>query len=68
MALKKLSAADLAKARAAGFKRKAPKKPKTNASLPVLENYVVRYNTWVTEAKDKIRSQAKRMSLLKAIK
>lgn len=73
--IKKFSAADLAAARKAGYKKKKPKKPRAGASLSVLENYVARYNEWIDGARTKIKeksskeaAQKKRVALSKAIR
>lgn len=42
-------------AKKAGFKRKKPKKPAASASLRTLENWVARYNQWVTDLKAKAK-------------
>jgi hypothetical protein len=55
-AIKKISAADLAAARKAGFKRKKPKKPRAGASLLALENFVSKYNAWIDQAREKIKA------------
>lgn len=65
--LSKLSNEDLRKARKAKFKKKAPKKPKRNASVGVLENYISRHNDWVKEAKEAIKAGARKEKLKKTI-
>lgn len=68
MALSKLSAEDLRKARKAGFKKKAPKKPKQSASLATMEGYVARHNDWVKQARQKVADGKKREALKKQIR
>lgn len=60
--IKKISAAELSKARRAGFKRKKPKKPKTSAPLSSWEAYVDRYNRWVDDARSKVKEKASKES------
>lgn len=68
MALAKLSAEQLRLARKAGFKKKAPKKPKQSASLSTMESYVSRYNDWCKQARQKISDGKKRENLKKQIR
>ena len=65
--LLKLSAEELRKARKAGFKKKAPKKPKLSSSLSTMEGYVSRHNDWVKQARTKIAENKKREGLRKQI-
>jgi len=67
MALAKLSADQLRQARKAGFKRKAPKKPKQSASLSVMENYVAKHNSWVKDARAAISANKRKETLKKSI-
>lgn len=67
MALIKVSSDEIRKARKAGFKRKAPKKPKKSASLSTLESYVSRHNEWAKSLKEAGRSLDKKAKLVKAI-
>lgn len=66
--LMKLSAEQLRLARKAGFKRKAPKKPKQSASLATMEGYVARHNQWVKDAKSRIAGEKRREKLKKQIR
>jgi len=54
---------DKRRARLAGFRKKAPKKPKGKTENS-LENYIDRYNDWVKEMKDKAK-EGKRLDDLK---
>lgn len=63
----KLSPDQLREARRAGFKKKQPKKPKRNAGMAAMENYILRHNAWVSDAKRKISEQKKKDSLRKQI-
>lgn len=67
MALAKVSAEEIRKARKSGFKRKAPKKPKRSASVTTLENYVARHNEWAKALKSAGRNVDKKATLLKTI-
>jgi len=60
--LAKITPADLSAARKAGFKKKRPKKPRASASLTTLENYVVRYNQWVKDARAKVSEKRTKMN------
>lgn len=66
--LSKISTEDLRKARKAGFKKKAPKKPKQSASLATMESYVSRYNQWCKDARQKVADGKKRETLKKQIR
>lgn len=66
--LAKLSEKEKADARRAGYKRKAPAKPKMSASNATLERYIERYNDWVKGARAAIAEQKKREALLKKIR
>lgn len=66
--LAQLSASEKTAARRAGYKRKAPAKPKSNASLAVLERYVERYNDWVKGARAAIAEMKKRDALAKQVR
>jgi len=68
MAMKKFTAEELRKARKSGFRKKAPKKPKTSASVSTLESYVSRFNAYVDEMKAKAKETDKKDKLLKEIK
>lgn len=63
----KVSSEEIRKARKAGVKKKAPKKPKKSASLSVLENYVARHNDWAKTIKEAGRSLDKKAKLAKTI-
>lgn len=63
----KVSSEEIRKARKAGFKRKAPKKPKKSASVSVLENYISRHNEWAKELKAAGKNVDKKKTLLKTI-
>jgi hypothetical protein len=65
--LAKLTSEQLREARKAGFKRKAPKKPKRGATLASMEAYVARHNEFVKEAKHAVSAYKKRAHLAKAI-
>jgi len=52
------SSDDKRRARLAGFRKKAPKKPK-GKSENSLENYLSRYNDWVKDMKDKAKEGKK---------
>lgn len=68
---KKISDADIKKARSAGVKAKKPRKPKTK-SLNALEGYIGRYNAWIDKLKEgvkkfnKMQADKKRQAKLKA--
>lgn len=64
----KISAETLRLAKKSGFKAKAPKKPKMNASLAVMERYVARHNDWVKRANQAAADQRKREKLQKAVR
>lgn len=68
MALSKVTAEQIRLARKAGFKKKAPKKPKQSASLATLEGYVSRHNDWAKQLKAAISAGKKREALKKAIR
>lgn len=52
-------------ARKAGFKKKAPKKPRMSSkNLDTMERWVERYNEWVREMKTKA-SEAKRLESIR---
>jgi len=68
MKLSKISREDIRKARKAGFKKKALKKPKASASLGVIENYISRQNDWIKEAKARIQQSKKLDSARKQLK
>jgi hypothetical protein len=57
MALKKVNDETLRKAKKAGFKTSAPKKPLKSATPETLKRYIVRYNEWV----DKVNKAAKKV-------
>lgn len=63
--IKKLTPAELASARRAGYKRKKPKKPRASATLNALEAFVARYNEWVDGARAKIKEKAAKDSAVK---
>ncbi len=63
----KVSSEEIRKARKAGFKRKAPKKPKRTASVTTLENYISRHNEWAKELKSAGKNVDKKKTLLKTI-
>lgn len=74
MALAQISSEELRKARKNGFKRKRPKKPKKSAGVGVLENFIVRHNEWVKDAKaakakvnEKNKAKEKKAALKKQI-
>lgn len=61
-------------ARKGGFKGKRPKKPKAGATLNAMENWVSRYNDWVSKVhggikniKEKEKSKSKRETLKRQI-
>lgn len=68
---KKVTPAEISKARKAGVKAKKPRKPR-GKSLNALEGYVTRYNAWVDKIKDgvkkynKIEADKKKQQKLKA--
>jgi hypothetical protein len=62
-----LSAKELSEARKAGFKRKAPKKPKRNAGLSALNGYLERVKEYERAAKAKAGDFRKREALKKRI-
>lgn len=66
--LAKLSDSDKKAARRAGYKRKAPAKPKMSASTAVMERYVERWNDWVKGARAAIADAKKRETLRKQIR
>lgn len=63
-----LSAKELGEARKAGFKRKAPKKPKMSASLTVMQGYFERVKEYEKAAKAKASEYRKREALKKKIR
>jgi len=67
MALTKVSPEEIRKARKAGFKRKAPKKPKRSASAQTLENYISRHNAWAKDLKAAGKNVDKKKVLAKQI-
>ena len=60
---KKITAAEIQKARKAGVKAKKPRKPKSK-TVNSLENYIVRYNAWI----DKLKSGVKKYNQIEANK
>ncbi len=58
-----VKAEDKRLAKLAGFKRKAPKKPKISAASHVLERWIDRYNDWAKELKVKATEGKKRDNL-----
>jgi len=68
MAISKITADELRLARKGGFGRKKPKKPKQSSTLNTLENWVVRYNAWVKDAKAKAAEYKKAKTLKDAIR
>ncbi len=58
---------EMKKARGAKFRRKRPKKPKANASLGVMENYVSRYNDWCRDVKAKAKEYESKHKLRETI-
>jgi hypothetical protein len=67
MALNKVSETDKAMARKAGKLPKAPRKPKQTASLATMENFIRRYNAYVSKVKDMAAKARKREALKKQI-
>lgn len=63
MTISSISAAELSEARKGGFKRKKPKKPKQSASLASMENWIIRYNAWIKDAKAKASDYKKAKKL-----
>lgn len=66
--LLQLTDSEKSAARKAGFKRKAPARPKISASNATLERYIERYNDWVKAAKAAIAEGKKRELLKKQIR
>ena len=64
MALKTVSESTKALARKTGKIPAAPKKPKRNAGVTALENYIKRHNAWV----DRIAAMAERAKKKEALK
>jgi hypothetical protein len=62
-----LSAKELAEARKAGFKRKAPKKPKKNAGVTAFQSYLERVKEYERAAKAKAAEFRKRETLKKRV-
>ncbi len=67
MAVSVMSADKLRDARKAGFKRKAPKKPKRSASVSAMENYLARVRDFNKEAQQAINQAKKKIALRKKI-
>lgn len=67
MAVAIISPDKLRSARKAGFKKKAPKKPKRSASLSAMENYLARVRDFNKEAQNAINSAKKKIALRKKI-
>jgi len=67
MALSKYTADELRAARKAGFRSKCPKRPKMNAGVSALENYIARHNDWVKRMKSAKSSETKKTALRKSI-
>jgi hypothetical protein len=69
---KKITPAEIQKARKAGVKAKKPRKPKSK-TLTSLESYITRYNGWVDKMKDgvkkfnKLESDKKKKEKLKHV-
>jgi len=61
-AIAKFTRDQLKNARKAGFRRKKPNKPKAGASLNSLEAWVLRYNDWVKDMKEKDREHKKNLT------
>lgn len=62
-----ISTKEKQEARKAGFRAKSPKKPKRNASLSVLENYLSRVKEYERKVKDAAAKYRKREALAKKI-
>lgn len=58
---------ELALAKRAGYKGSRPKRPRKNATLPFIEKYIDRHNTWVSKVRAAANSEAKRQALIKTI-
>jgi hypothetical protein len=67
MELRKINDETLRKARKAGFKAKAPKKPKQSASATVMKNYIARHNEWVSKANEAAKKSNEKEALKKKI-
>jgi len=65
--LASLSTEDQRKARKGGFKRKAPKKPKSK-TVNSIESYIDRHNQWVKDARAAITKHNKLETLKKQIR
>lgn len=57
----KITDADVKNARAAGFKRKKPKKPKSKTEKS-LNSYIERYNGWAKDLKSKAAEGRKKIA------
>ena len=69
MTAKKYTDTERRNARKAGFKRKAPKKPKMSSKSPeVYERYISRYNEWVDQMKAKAKDYARTNKLKEAVR
>jgi len=55
---KKPTSDEISKARRGGYRNKRPRKPKANASLPVMENWAGRYNEWCKGVKQGVKDYA----------
>jgi len=57
---------EMSRAKAGGFKKKKPKKPKSKTER-ALSNYVSKYNAWVKELKQKAKEGKKLYDLRNAV-
>lgn len=60
----KVTAEEKRRARAAGFRKKKPKKPKSKTERS-LTNYISKYNAWAKELKEKAK-EGKKLEDLKS--